>query len=45
MMAIKVEHVFNCVGNTGDTGILNDISSGKAQRWLKKNFSRRPDIF
>ena len=23
MAAIKVEHVFNCVGSTGDTNILN----------------------
>ena len=25
MASIKVKHVFNCVGNTGDTGILNGI--------------------
>ena len=31
MAAIKVEHVFNCVWSTVDTGILNDIFSGKAQ--------------
>ena len=32
MAAINVEHVFNFVGNTGDTGILNDIFSAKAER-------------
>ena len=30
MASIKVEHVLNCVRNTGNTRILNNIFSGKA---------------
>ena len=45
MASIEVEHVFNCMGNTGYTGIFNNIFSGKPKRWLKKNFSQCPIIF
>ena len=45
MASIEVEHVFNCRENTGDTEIFNNILSGKAKRWIKKNFIQCPNIF
>ena len=45
MASIEVEHVFNCVGNTADTGIYNNIFSGKAKPLIKKNFFQCPNIF
>ena len=37
MAPIEVEHVFNCVGNTGDTGILSEVRDcGKLIQWIKE---------